>query len=114
MAVVQHVEDERQVHAPYQQGMRLGQYLQVPAVKQACLPRIFDLFDMHDQVIYTTAKIRILGNKDNYIFKYVGFFEVNRNISLSIKQSPHQGSFFPFPNLSMFAFFPIFLAIFGS
>lgn len=69
IAMVEEIDDHRQVHRPDDQGMSFGQPFQCGAVKQPRLTRIFNFLDMHTQEVFSTgAKIRIMAKKDKNIF----------------------------------------------
>ena len=69
IAMVEEIDDHRQVHRPDDQGMSFGQPFQCGAVKQPRLTRIFNFLDMHTQDVFSAgAKIRIMVKKDKNIF----------------------------------------------
>jgi len=51
VAVVQHVDNNRDIHTPDYQGMRFSQHFQVLVLKQSGLPFIVDLLKFHNRVV---------------------------------------------------------------
>jgi hypothetical protein len=58
ITVIQHIDDHRDIHTPYHQGMRFSKHLQVLILEQLRLPLIMNLFKLHNSIIIT--KIQIL------------------------------------------------------